>query len=249
MIEQSGSILRQISVLRHRRDCLGGKDHDRVRKGRSGQKHHLHRCGCWVGIPGRPGFDSGDGQWFPRIGISLSVEDAAVYDLADVLESRCEIGDALLRHNRYGMELLCAPLDPSYVPREEQLRTLVLWADRNYDWLLTDCGAGFGPWRPCWQNVRSGAYRDHTRACGGALRRTGVRAPASRRSGISSVWSSTGSPRHLKRANTSVTWTTLSTWWERSCWELSPKRRSWGCPARISCLFPPTRSWTALPAA
>ena len=81
---------------------------------------------------------------FRGLDISLSVEDTAVYDLADVLESRCEIGDALLRHNRYGMELLCAPLDPSYLPREEQLKTLVLWADRNYDWLLTDCGAGFG---------------------------------------------------------------------------------------------------------
>lgn len=82
---------------------------------------------------------------FRGLDISLAVEDRAMYDLSDVLEERCGLDDALLRHCRYAIELLCAPNDPEYLPEQAQLATLFAAADPHYTYILVDCGAGFGP--------------------------------------------------------------------------------------------------------
>lgn len=82
---------------------------------------------------------------FRGLDISLSAQDRAMYDLSDVLEGRCELDDALLRHSRYPIELLCAPNDPEYLPEQAQLERLFSAADPHYDYILVDCGAGFGP--------------------------------------------------------------------------------------------------------
>ncbi|MEG0541037.1 MAG: AAA family ATPase [Angelakisella sp.] len=82
---------------------------------------------------------------FRGLDVSLSVDDRAMYDLSDVLDGRCMLDEALLCHSRYGIELLCAPNDPEYLPEPRQLAALLEAANPNYDYILIDCGAGFGP--------------------------------------------------------------------------------------------------------
>ncbi|MEG1777695.1 MAG: AAA family ATPase, partial [Angelakisella sp.] len=72
---------------------------------------------------------------FRGLDISLSAEDRAMYDLADVLEDRCELDDALLRHSRLSIELLCAPNDPEYLPEKEKLQALFQKVGESYDYI------------------------------------------------------------------------------------------------------------------
>lgn len=81
---------------------------------------------------------------FRGLDISLSVEDRALYDLGDLLEGRSRLEDTLLRHSRYGIELLCAPNDPEYLPDEDKLVHLLESIESRYTHILVDCGAGFG---------------------------------------------------------------------------------------------------------
>lgn len=82
---------------------------------------------------------------FRGLDISLSVQDKALYDLADLLEGRSTLGETLLRHSRTGVELICAPNDPEYLPNTNKLYRLLDELDERCDYLLIDCGAGFGP--------------------------------------------------------------------------------------------------------
>lgn len=82
---------------------------------------------------------------FRGLDVSIAAQDRAIYDLADVLEGRCALDEALLRHSRFDVELLCAPNDPEYLPEQTQLEALFSGVDHSYAYLLVDCAAGFGP--------------------------------------------------------------------------------------------------------
>lgn len=84
---------------------------------------------------------------FRGLDITLALEDIALYDLSDILEKRCVLESALLRHNQYGMHLICAPNDPEYLPQDSDLTDFFNQVDQSYDYILVDCGAGFGAWQ------------------------------------------------------------------------------------------------------
>lgn len=82
---------------------------------------------------------------FRGLDIPLSLEQNALYDLGDLLEQRSTLEETLLRHSRCGIDLICAPNDPEYLPDRAKLTTLLAHLADRYDHILLDCGAGFGP--------------------------------------------------------------------------------------------------------
>ncbi|MEG2087647.1 MAG: P-loop NTPase [Angelakisella sp.] len=85
---------------------------------------------------------------FRGLDISLDLQDRALYDLSDLLEQRSTLDQTLLRHTKHKIELICAPNDPEYLPRTDRLTALFGELSlRGYDFVLCDCGAGFGPWQ------------------------------------------------------------------------------------------------------
>lgn len=82
---------------------------------------------------------------FRCLDILLGLPGRTVYDLSDALEGRCNLGDAILVHEESRLRLMPAPSDPDYLPEEQQLTAFLLWAKDRWDYLLADCGTGFGP--------------------------------------------------------------------------------------------------------
>lgn len=92
---------------------------------------------------------------FRSLDTLLGLPAQAVFDLSDALEGRCSMGDAILVHEESQLRLIPAPGDPAYLPRQEQLEAFFRWAEDRWDFLLVDCGPGFGPLdrmlaRCCW---------------------------------------------------------------------------------------------------
>lgn len=85
------------------------------------------------------------GAGYRGLDIAMGLENKALYDLSDLLEGRCSLEAALLRQKGCGVELICAPNDPEYLPGEEKLAQLMEKLDEQYDFILADCGSGFGP--------------------------------------------------------------------------------------------------------
>ena len=82
---------------------------------------------------------------FRCLEILLGVPGQTVYDLSDALEGRCSLGEAILPHEASQLRLMPAPSAPDYLPEEERLSALLVWARDRWDHLLVDCGTGFGP--------------------------------------------------------------------------------------------------------
>lgn len=82
---------------------------------------------------------------FRSLELLLRLPGETVYDLSDVLEDRCSLGEAILTHEASGLRLMAAPGDPAYLPKEDRLTALFRWAGEKWDFLLADCAAGFGP--------------------------------------------------------------------------------------------------------
>ena len=74
----------------------------------------------------------------------FGLENSALYDFSDILENRCLPKQAILPTGFPGVDLLCAPLDPFYLPEPDTLKRLVHWAGQHYSCVLVDCAAGFG---------------------------------------------------------------------------------------------------------
>ena len=83
---------------------------------------------------------------FASLDLLLGLPADAVFDLADALEGRCSLGDALRVQEESQLRLICAPVDPLYLPKEERLSDFLRWAGENWDAVLIDCGTGFSLW-------------------------------------------------------------------------------------------------------
>lgn len=81
---------------------------------------------------------------FRGLDILLSLDDKAIYDLGDLLEGNSSIAETVLRHGRTGIDLICAPNDPEYLPHQGRFEELLGQLESSYDFVLFDCGAGFG---------------------------------------------------------------------------------------------------------
>lgn len=77
--------------------------------------------------------------------VMLGVDDKTVFDLSDVLMSRCEIDKAII-DCKYELELklISAPLDSFLSYNKESLKNLFDKIDDNYDYILIDSPAGLG---------------------------------------------------------------------------------------------------------
>jgi len=82
---------------------------------------------------------------FRSLDLTLKLPADTVFDLADALEGRCSLGDAIRVQEESQLRLVVAPSDPFYLPEEERLAALFRWADGRWDAVLVDCGPGFSP--------------------------------------------------------------------------------------------------------
>lgn len=85
---------------------------------------------------------------FRGLELTLGLAGATVYDLADALEGRCSLGDAILTHPQTQLRLMPAPADPAYLPPKEKLDAFFAWARERWDHVLVDCPSGFPPILP-----------------------------------------------------------------------------------------------------
>ena len=85
---------------------------------------------------------------FRGLELTLALPGKTVYDFADVLESRCSLGEAILTHEATQLRLMPAPGDPLYLPGEERLSAFFAWAREHWDFLLVDGPPGFPPFLP-----------------------------------------------------------------------------------------------------
>lgn len=77
--------------------------------------------------------------------IIFGVEDAVVFDLADILMSRCPPIKAIMKcPYQNGLELIVAPFDHNFVPNKEDLTVLCKGLSKYYDYLILDTPAGLG---------------------------------------------------------------------------------------------------------
>lgn len=77
--------------------------------------------------------------------IMLGNEDKTIYDLADVLEGRCEPIKALAPWpGDANLSLIPAPFDPDFVPNPEDLVRLTKGFSLYFDFVLVDTPAGLG---------------------------------------------------------------------------------------------------------
>lgn len=77
--------------------------------------------------------------------IMLGVEDQTVFDLADVLEGRCEPIKAMTRPQLVQkLALIPAPYDPVFTPDKKDLIRLTKGLSHYFDFVLVDTPAGLG---------------------------------------------------------------------------------------------------------
>jgi len=82
---------------------------------------------------------------FRSLDLMLKLPANTVFDLADALEGRCSLGDAIRTQEESQLRLIPAPGDPFYLPEEERLAAFFHWANGRWDAVLFDCGPGFSP--------------------------------------------------------------------------------------------------------
>lgn len=81
-----------------------------------------------------------------NLDLALGLSDSSVMDFSDVLEGRCTLEEATVRHRKYQkLSLLCAPLAPRdahFAP--EGMVSLGQEIRQRYDYCLIDAPAGLG---------------------------------------------------------------------------------------------------------
>jgi len=82
---------------------------------------------------------------FRSLDLTLKLPADTVFDLADALEGRCSLGDAIRVQEESQLRLMVAPGDPFYLPKEDRLAALFRWANNRWDAVFIDCGPGFSP--------------------------------------------------------------------------------------------------------
>ena len=111
---------------------------------------------------------------FRGLELTLALPGKTVYDFADVLESRCSLGEAIRAHEESGLRLMLAPGSPDYLPEEEKLEAFFHWGRKAWDFLLIDCAPGFSPFtrllaRRCGRAVLVTAPEEPSARCTGRL--------------------------------------------------------------------------------
>ncbi|MCI8728474.1 MAG: septum site-determining protein MinD [Clostridia bacterium] len=79
-----------------------------------------------------------------NLDVVLGIENKAVYDMADVLEGKCRISQALIPYDESGM-LMIMPSAHAYNSEDigsKNFRNLVGRLDSHFDYILIDCPAG-----------------------------------------------------------------------------------------------------------
>lgn len=77
--------------------------------------------------------------------IIFGVEDSVVFDLSDILLSRCPPIKAIMKcPYQEGLELIVAPFEHSFVPDKDDLTVLCKGLSKYYDYLIIDTPAGLG---------------------------------------------------------------------------------------------------------
>lgn len=94
---------------------------------------------------------------FRGLDLLLGLPGQSVFDLSDVLEGRCSVGDAIQVHQPTQLRVILAPGDPEYLPDREKMAALFAWARERWDFVLADCGAGYGPMDGITARLCSGA--------------------------------------------------------------------------------------------
>lgn len=81
-----------------------------------------------------------------NLDLALGLSDSAAMDFSDVLEGRCTLAEAAVRHRKYQkLSLLAAPLAPADTRYPETaMSTLAQEIRRKYDFCLIDAPAGLG---------------------------------------------------------------------------------------------------------
>ncbi len=81
-----------------------------------------------------------------NLDLALGLSDRALMDFSDVLEGRCALHDAAVRHEKYpSLSLLTAPMaDKPLNLSIPQVQSLAHEIRESYDWCLIDAPAGLG---------------------------------------------------------------------------------------------------------
>ncbi len=82
---------------------------------------------------------------FRTMDLLFALEETVVFDLGDVLAGRCPPAEAVVRHPATGLSLILAPGDPVFGADADALGRFCAWAGAQYDCVLFDGSAGFGP--------------------------------------------------------------------------------------------------------
>jgi septum site-determining protein MinD len=94
-----------------------------------------------------------------NLDLVLGLDNRIIYDLVDVVEGRCKIHQALVRHKRVDEKLFLLPAaqttDKNAVT-PEQMKSLVDELKREFDYVLIDCPAGI---EQGYKNAVAGADR------------------------------------------------------------------------------------------
>lgn len=72
--------------------------------------------------------------------VLLGAQDRVVFDLADALERRCELGEAMV--DACGVRLLCAPLDLQPIIDGAACRELRAALEEHFDFILIEVDGG-----------------------------------------------------------------------------------------------------------
>ena len=92
-----------------------------------------------------------------NLDIIMGLEQAVVYDAADVLEGNCRLHQALI-HPWHDLPLyfLPAAADAAYVPEEKRFSYFMERLKGSFDYVLIDSPAGLSPLYPCFAPYLTG---------------------------------------------------------------------------------------------
>ena len=80
-----------------------------------------------------------------NLDVVLGLENRIIYDLVDVVEGRCRVGQALVKDKRFDDKLFLLPAAQTadkHAVSPEQMKELVTELKNDYDYVLIDCPAG-----------------------------------------------------------------------------------------------------------